>query len=91
MPEFLFLLVNTKNFIDEGVVTYKGTAGQQRIKRNFVENYIIGLPPLAEQKRIVEKVDALMKSCDELENKIKESSKNSQMLMNSILTEVFMN
>ncbi|MBS3100088.1 restriction endonuclease subunit S [Candidatus Pacearchaeota archaeon] len=91
LPEFLFLLVNTKNFIDEGVVTYKGTAGQQRIKRNFVENYIIGLPPLAEQKRIVEKVDALMKSCDELENKIKESSKNSQMLMNSILTEVFMN
>ena len=89
LTEFLFLLVNTKNFIDKGVATYKGTAGQQRIKRNFVENYIIGLPPLPEQKRIVEKVDALMRFCDELEERIKENKVNSDGLMNGVLREIF--
>jgi len=89
LPEFLFLLVNTKSFIDDGVATYKGTAGQQRIKRDFVENYIIGLPPLSEQRRIVEKVDALMRFCDELELRIRENKKNSGLLMGTVLRESF--
>ncbi len=89
LPEFLFLLVNTKQFIDDGVATYKGTAGQQRIKRDFVENYILGLPPLPEQRRIAEKTDALMRFCDELELKIKENKECGVQLMNSVLKEVF--
>ena len=76
LPEFLFFLVNTQKFIDDGVSTYKGTAGQQRIKRDFVENYIIGLPLLVEQRRIVEKVDSLMKLCGELKLKIKQNKKS---------------
>ncbi len=89
LPEFLFLLVNTKKFIDDGVATYKGTAGQQRIKRRFVENYIIGLPSFPEQKRIVAKVDELIKYCDELEEKIKENKKNSELLMGAVLRGSF--
>lgn len=37
------------------------------LNRNDAYNLVIGLPPLAEQHRIVEKIDALMKLCDELE------------------------
>lgn len=51
----------------------------------------VPLPPLPEQHRIVEKVDALIRFCDDLENKIKENSKNSKILMNSVLKEVFEN
>ena len=46
-----------------------GTAGQQRVPKNYFQEAIIGLPPLAEQKRIVEKVDSLMALCDELEDR----------------------
>ena len=81
--------MNTKNFIDDGVATYKGTAGQQRIKREFVENYIIGLPPLSEQKRIVEKVDRLMSYCNELEKQVKETQQNSEKLVGAVLKESF--
>jgi len=47
------------------------------------------LPSLSEQRRIVEKVDALMKFCDELELRIKENKVNSEILMNAVLRESF--
>lgn len=47
------------------------------------------LPPLPEQKRIVEKVDALMKLCDELELRIKENKQYSESLMDAVLRESF--
>jgi len=42
-----------------------------------------------EQKRIVEKVDSLMKKCDELEKNIQENIKYSNLLMDAILRESF--
>ena len=45
------------------------------------------LPPLAEQKRIVEKLEKLMKYCDELELNIRESKKNAESLLQVALKE----
>ncbi len=47
------------------------------------------LPPLAEQKRIVAKVDQLMHLCDELETRLNQSKKDSEMLMQAVLYEAF--
>ena len=79
----------------------KSTRGQLEIKKNYkstaqgtitvqdVREIIVPLPPLNEQKRIVEKVDNLMKVCDELELRIEESKKYNEKLMESILKESF--
>ena len=40
---------------------------QPFVSLNFLRNYIFSLPPLAEQHRIVSKVDELMALCDRLE------------------------
>lgn len=56
-----------------------------------IAKFLIPLPPLAEQKRIVQKVDQLMKLCDELESQVKENQKNSSSLMNAVLREAFKN
>lgn len=66
MNFFLFVCKSTY-FIDNGIEAFTGTAGQQRISSDFVSNFLIPLPPLAEQHRIVAKVEKLMAEIDELE------------------------
>jgi type I restriction enzyme S subunit len=47
----------------------------------------IALPPLPEQKAIVEKLDKLMAYCDQLEESIKNSQKQNEMLLQQVLRE----
>jgi len=89
LPEYLLALFKTEAFIKGGVATYTGTAGQQRVKKDYIENLLLPLPPLNEQKRIVEKVDQLMALCDELEKNIEQSKNDSELLMQSVLQEAF--
>jgi len=58
MPFFLWLF-KTHLFIEEGKKHFTGTAGQQRISKDFVSSYLIPLPPFAEQKRIVDTINHL--------------------------------
>ena len=59
-------------------------APQRGVKNSFrlgdVGEMIIPLPPLAEQKRIVVKVDQLMTFCDQLESQIKQAQTTQQKL-----------
>jgi len=68
-------------------------APQRGIKNSFrlsdIEYIIIPLPPLAEQQRIVEKVDRLMALCDELEQEVTSAKKYASQLMEGVLQEAF--
>jgi type I restriction enzyme S subunit len=46
------------------------------------------LPPLAEQHRIVAKVDQLMTLCDELEKQIDAAESKQTNLLNSVMAKV---
>ncbi|HGJ64290.1 TPA: restriction endonuclease subunit S [bacterium] len=66
-----------------------GTAGQQRVPLNYIKENPFPLPPINEQKRIVAKVDELMKLCDELESQLTQSRGESEKLMQAVLQEAF--
>ena len=59
LPEYLLWLAKSDNFINTGVGNFSGVVGQQRLARDIVEDYLVPLPPLAEQKRIAWKIEAL--------------------------------
>jgi type I restriction enzyme S subunit len=59
------------------------------ITGNHLNNFLFPFPPLAEQNRIVAKVDQLMHLCDELETQLNQSQKDSEMLMQAVLQEAF--
>ena len=58
MPYFL-LICKTQAFIQDGVKNFSGTAGQQRIGKDFISKYLIPVPPVSEQERIVQRLHLL--------------------------------
>ncbi len=52
-----------------------------------IQNSMLPIPPIGEQKRIVKKVEELLKICDELEQEITQSKNFSQQLLQSALKE----
>jgi len=62
-----------------------GTAGQKRITRDYFAGNPFPLPPLAEQHRIVAKVDELMALCDQLEQRQTDSLAAHQTLVETLL------
>lgn len=67
LKKYLLLIFKTELFIKNGIKNFTGTAGQQRIGKDYLANYLIPLPPLAEQKRIVKKVKELLNLVNKLE------------------------
>ena len=67
LPEFVLVYLKTRGFISRGEPQMTGSAGQKRVPHAYFARSPFPLPPLAEQKRIVAKVDELMALCDQLE------------------------
>jgi type I restriction enzyme S subunit len=66
-----------------------GTANQANIGKGAIIENLFPLPPFNEQKAIVEKVNALMALCDQLEQEIQNSKATQEDWMKSSLREVF--
>ena len=66
LPEYLLWFFKTEYFITNGVKSFTGTAGQQRIHKDYLATCLIPLPPLAEQKRIVAKLEEILPLCEQL-------------------------
>jgi type I restriction enzyme S subunit len=67
-PNYLLVFLKCPHFIETGVPRMTGTAGQKRVPTEYFAYSPFPLPPLAEQHRIVAKVDELMALCDRLES-----------------------
>jgi type I restriction enzyme, S subunit len=53
----------------------------------ILNNIILPLPPLAEQHRIVSKVEQLMNLCDQLEAQISDTQSQGKLLMEAVMQQ----
>lgn len=88
-PKYTFWFVSQEQFIRGGVATYSGTVGQQRISMDYVRTYPIPVPPLAEQQRIVDRIESLFAKLDEAKQKAQESLDSFETRKAAILHKAF--
>jgi type I restriction enzyme S subunit len=63
-------------------------SAQPNLSANSVKSYVIPVPPLEEQKRIVAKVEHLMKLCDALEAKLRLAEDRASKLVDAVVQEM---
>ena len=68
--EFFMWFIKSPIFVSTCVKNMTGTAGQKRVPTDVLKNYVVPLPPLAEQRRIVEKIEELLPYTKQLVKKI---------------------
>jgi type I restriction enzyme, S subunit len=83
--EYLFMWINSPHFSEQ---IYPGRSnGVPHISSKQVEAAEIFVPRLAEQHRIVAKVDALMALCDRLEASLTATAATRRLLLDALLAE----
>jgi type I restriction enzyme S subunit len=89
LPEFITLAMNSPYYratqIEPEVVQQ---CGQANFNGSKLSATVVPLPPLAEQRRIVTKVDALMALVDRLEAQLAESRSRAGLLMEAVVAEL---
>jgi len=66
-----------------------GTSGTMpKINQKTLKSLPIPIPPLAEQRRIVKKIQTLMVQCDQLEGQIDSANLKASELLNAIMAQV---
>ncbi|EZP05706.1 restriction endonuclease subunit S [Pseudomonas aeruginosa] len=84
-PRYVLAYLKSPQFLLVGETKMTGTAGQKRLPKDFVEANPFPLPPLAEQHRIVAKVDELMALCDRLEARQADAESAHAQLVQALL------
>ncbi len=85
---FIKILLESPYFMSYALRTATGST-IKNLSLKAMNDFPVPLPPIAEQHRIVSKVDQLMHLCDELETQLNQSKKDSEMLMQAVLQEAF--
>jgi type I restriction enzyme S subunit len=85
-PEYLRYAIRGHSVIQQFVQITVGVA-QQKVSLARFRAIKIPLPPLAEQHRIVAKVDELMALCDQLEQQLSQADQQRRRLLEAVLAE----
>lgn len=81
---FLLLLLASPHVYDQASSSTTGTA-QPTIALRPLRNFVVPVPPIAEQRRIVTKVDELMALCDQLEASLTTGEQTRSRLLEAVL------
>lgn len=85
LNKYIYLLFINNNFIEQGKRNFTGTAGHKRIGKEFITNYTFPLPPIAEQKRIVAKIESAFSIIDKINEKKEDSLQTIKNIRKTVL------
>lgn len=83
--KYLFYMVWSDRFRFFGEKSMQGAAGQKRVSADFLQQFEIPLPPLAEQKRIA----AILDKADALRRKRQQAIELADQFLRSVFLDMF--
>ena len=90
MNRYLHRFIVQDKFRNQAQNAMTGAVGLRRVPKQFIENYLIPIPPtLSEQQRIVSEIETRLSVCDKLEESIIQSLEQAKALRQSILKKAF--
>jgi len=82
---WLYGLVKRPEFREEATRWFRGTAGQQRVPSDFLNSYLVPIPPLPEQEQFA----AVVRRVEALRGRAGESARQGEGLFQSLLSQAF--
>jgi type I restriction enzyme S subunit len=87
---YLYNFIVQDTFRNKAQAAMTGAVGLRRVPKQFIENYLIPLPPtIEEQTQIVQEIERRLSVCDKMEQSITESIAKAEALRQSILKKAF--
>jgi type I restriction enzyme S subunit len=86
-PKYIWLALNSTDVRDQIERPVRSAVGLKNVNLTECGALTISLPPLAEQRRIVAKVDVLMGMCDGLEASLTAAAATRRRLFGALLAE----
>jgi len=88
IKQFLFYLIKSERFMTVGKAFMTGSAGQKRVPTDFVKEFIVPIPPLEEQNKIVQHIETETKRRDNTISKIEKEIELLQEYRTALISEV---
>jgi restriction endonuclease S subunit len=89
MPEWIHFYLRQKSYLLDAKNNMQGAVGQQRLPEGYLKETIIPLPPISEQKIIIEKLNSKDNKIRKIINSIIEQLSYIEALRSSILRQAF--
>lgn len=89
LPEWIHLIIRSKKFREEAEKNMPGTAGQKRVPKEFLEDYLFPVPEIVEQKKIIKHTEILINKQESLKFETNKRGIYISALMPSVMAKAF--
>jgi type I restriction enzyme S subunit len=89
LAEWIWFFVRRERFRADAKAAFRGGVGQQRVPQEFLETYLLPIPPLSEQRCIVAHLEAVQEKVRALKAVQEETDEELKRLEQSILDKAF--
>ena len=88
LNDYLFWLLQEPRIQDRVIEASERTAGQSGVRKELLHMFVVGVPPKAEQKRIVSKVSVLLSQLDELSTEMRSRQSTTDALLTALIHQI---
>jgi type I restriction enzyme S subunit len=89
MAKYVFYFLVQDRFRHEAANEMTGAVGLRRVPKQFIESYVIPIPSISDQNKIIQQIESRLSVADKMEESISQSLQQAEALRQSILKKAF--